>query len=290
MWTRRGVMVASAGLALAGCSGAEKVGKAAQFATTMIDLEKRHGGRVGVSAVCGSEHLNANSDQRFAMCSTFKWLLVTAVLQQVDQARLELTQGVPLAQKDILSYAPVTSKHVKDGSMTIADLCSAAITVSDNTAANLLYPFVGGPAGLTSFVRLLGDTVTQFDRMEPELNSNVDGDPRDTSTPAAMTTLLQTVYGGTVLRPESLAQLQAWMVQCSTGAQRIRASVPADWTAGDKTGTGENGATNDVAALWPPNNKPPVFVTVFTTGGNLDDNGRNALVAEAAKAVVTAFS
>ncbi|HVZ29435.1 MAG TPA: serine hydrolase, partial [Asticcacaulis sp.] len=177
---------------LSGCTGAEKVGKAAQFAAAMVDLEKRHGGRIGVSAVSGSERLNINSDQRFAMCSTFKWVLVTAVLQQVDQARIELSQGVPYTQKDLLPFAPETTKHVAEGSMTISDLCSAAVTLSDNTAANLLYSFVGGPAGLTSFVRLLGDTTTQFDRMEPELNSNVAGDPRDTTTPAAQTAVLQT--------------------------------------------------------------------------------------------------
>jgi beta-lactamase class A len=284
-------MIAATGaVALTGCSGAEKAGKAAQFAAAMVDLQKRHGGRIGISAVSGTERLNINSDQRFAMCSTFKWVLAAAVLQQADQARLELTQGVTLTQKDILSYAPVTSKHVADGSMTVADLCSAAVTLSDNTAANLLYPLVGGPSGLTTFVRQLGDTVTQFDRMEPELNTNVDGDPRDTSTPAAMTALLQMVYGGTVLRPESLAQLQAWMVQCSTGAKRIRASVPADWSAGDKTGTGENKATNDVAVLWPPNNKPAIYLTVFTSGGGLDDDGRNAIIAEAAKAVIDALA
>lgn len=290
MWTRRGMVAGSAALVLAGCSGAEKVSKAAGFVTAITELEKRHGGRIGVSAVSGEQRLNVNSDQRFAMCSVFKWVLAAAVLQQADQARLELFQSLPFGQKDIQAYAPVTTQRLAEGKMTIADLCSAMVTVSDNTAANLLYPLVGGPAGLTAFVRLLGDTVTQFDRMEPELNSNDEGDLRDTSTPAAMTTLLQTVYGGTVLRPESLAQLQAWMVQCSTGAARIRAAVPADWTAGDKTGTGANGAANDVAVLWPPNNRPPVFVTVFTSGGALDADGRNAIIAETAKAAIEALS
>lgn len=288
MWTRRGILAGSAAVGLVGCSGAEKVGKAAEFVSAIADLQKRHGGRIGVSAISGDARLNANSDERFAMCSVFKWVLAAAVLQQADQARLELSQSLTLKKEDLLPHAPVTSQHLADGKMTIADLCSAAVTVSDNTAANLLYPMVGGPSGLTAFVRQLGDTVTRFDRTEPTLNNNVEGDPQDTSTPAAMTALLQTVYGGTVLKPESLAQLQAWMVQCSTGAQRIRAAVPADWTAGDKTGTGENGAANDVAVLWPPK-KPPVYLTVFTSGGVLDADGHNAIIAEAAKAVLQAL-
>ncbi len=285
MWTRRGLLVASAAAGLVGCTGAKKAGEAVEFVSVIADLQKRHGGRIGVSAISGDARLNANSDQRFAMCSVFKWVLAAAVLQQADQARLEMSQSLMLKKEDLLPHAPVTSQHVAEGKMTIADLCSAAVTVSDNTAANLLYPVVGGPSGLTAFVRQLGDTVTRFDRTEPMLNTNIDGDPQDTSTPAAMTGLLQTIYGGTVLKPESLAQLQAWMVQCSTGAQRIRASVPADWTAGDKTGTGEGGAANDVAVLWPPK-KPPIYMTVFISGGSLDADGRNAIIAEAAKAAI----
>ena len=49
--------------------------------------------------------------------------------------------------------------------MTLAELCEAAITLSDNTAGNLLLASFGGPAGLTAFARALGDEMTRLDRV-----------------------------------------------------------------------------------------------------------------------------
>ena len=49
--------------------------------------------------------------------------------------------------------------------MTIAELCKAAITLSDNTAGNLLLASIGGPKGFTDFARSLGDKMTRLDRI-----------------------------------------------------------------------------------------------------------------------------
>ena len=278
--SRRHLLAAGAALGLAGCS--PKASQAFDLAGRMLEIKKRHGGRVGVSAIQGGKTVNLDSNERFAHCSTFKWVLATAILQQADQGRLSLAKEIAFGQKDLLDYAPVTKAHVADGKMAISDLCAAAVEVSDNTAANLLLPLVGGPSGLTQFVRGLGDTVTRFDRTEPDLNSNIDGDERDTTTPAAMAGLLRTVFTTPVLKPDSLDRLKAWMVATSTGQKRIRAALPAGWTAGDKTGTSGNGAVNDVAVIW-PDKGDPIFMAVYTTGGTLDAAGREAAIADTAK-------
>ena len=290
MLSRRGIMAGAGALAVTGLAGCSKtVSKVLGFAQRMVEIQKRHGGRVGVSALIGDGNgaqgtLSIQSSDRFAHCSTFKWVLAAAILQGVDQGRFHLGQMITYRKTDLLSYAPVTTEHVAAGRMTLGDLCAAMVEVSDNTAANLVLPLIGGPAGLTAFVRGLADSVTRFDRFEPDLNSNIDADPRDTTTPAAMSTLLRTVFTGTILKPDSLAQLKAWMVACTTGAKRIRASVPAGWVAGDKTGTGENGAVNDVAVIWPTKGSP-IFLSIYTSGGKLDDDGRNKVVADIAKLV-----
>ena len=288
-------MLAGSALAVtaAGVSAcSEKVQKVIGFGTRMMEIIKRHGGRVGVSAVIGNTTahggLNIESDQRFAMCSTFKWVLAAAILQQADQGKLKLDQAVKYGQKDLLDNAPVTKDNVAKGKMSVADLCAAAVEQSDNTAANLLLALAGGPAGLTTFVRGLGDTTTRFDRTEPSLNTNVDGDEKDTTTPAAMAALLQTVFTTPVLKAESLDTLKGWMVACTTGANRIRAGVPAGYVVGDKTGTGENGAVNDVAVIWPPAGakvKGPVFLAVYTSGGTLDAAGRDKVIADVTRVV-----
>ena len=293
MLSRRGILIggaAAAGLAVTGCS--EKVTQALGFAQRMIEIQKRHGGRVGVSALTGSSTANTEangslsiqSTERFAMCSTFKWVLAAAILQQVDQGKLKVAQAVKYGPKDLLDYAPVTKMHVAKGEMTIGDLCSAAVALSDNTAANLLLPLIGGPAGLTAFVRGLGDSITRFDRNEPSLNTNVDGDERDTTTPEAMSNLLRTVFTGPVLKPESLKLLRDWMVATTTGKGRIPAGIPAGAVLGHKTGSGANNATNDVGVVWVPG-KPPVFLSIYTTGGTLDDAGRDQVIADITRLV-----
>jgi beta-lactamase class A len=294
MLSRRGLIVSGgAALALTGCS--EKVTQALGVGERLVELQKRHGGRIGVSAqLLGDrappEHLSIQSTERFAMCSTFKWVLAAAILNQVDQGRLKLSDPVKYSKKDLLEYAPTTTANVGKGQMTIGELCSAAVSLSDNTAANLLFPLIGGPAGLTSFVRnYLEDKITRFDRTEPTLNSNIDGDERDTTTPEAMSNLLRTIFSwdtsyARVLKPDSLKSLKDWMVATSTGDARIRAGVPKGAVVADKTGTGEHNATNDVGVIWLPN-KPPVFLSIYTSGGSLDADGRNSVIADITRLV-----
>jgi len=86
------------------------------------------------------------------------------------------------------------------------------VRVSDNTAANALLGLIGGPPAMTEFFRSLGDNVTRLDRYEMELNSNLEGDVRDTTTPDAMLHDLQAILLGNVLGDASLGQLTKWML------------------------------------------------------------------------------
>lgn len=202
-------------------------------------IEARVGGRIGVYALdtATERSLAHRADERFAMCSTFKWALAAAVLARDD---------LPL-----------------DGAQ---DLARAAVVVSDNAAANILLAKIGGPAGLTRFVRAAGDGTTRLDRDEPELNENTPGDPRDTTSPRAMVGLMRAVLCGDVLPTERRALLVAWMRACETGKERLRAGLPPDWIVGDKTGTGRRGAVNDVAIAWPPG-RAPFLVAAYASDG-----------------------
>ena len=92
-------------------------------------------------------------------------LAAAAVLKRVDEGKEKLERFVSYNAKDILEYAPVTKEHLKEGGMTLGALCAAAIEQSDNTAGILLLNAIRGPAGLTNFVRALGDRVTRLDRI-----------------------------------------------------------------------------------------------------------------------------
>ncbi|HWK35886.1 MAG TPA: class A beta-lactamase, partial [Sphingomonas sp.] len=223
-------------------------------------------------------------DERFPMCSTFKFLLSSAVLHGADQGRLRMDATLPVRRSDIVSHSPVTSRHV-GARMTLAQLCHATMTESDNGAANLLLTQVAGPAGVTRFVRAIGDGTTRLDRIEPILNEASPGDPRDTTTPLAMLHSLNALTLGRVLRPASRQTLIGWMIANRTGDTRLRAGLPAGWRAADKTGAGAHGSNNDIGLLW-PRGRRPVLVTSYLTESRADDATLAATHAEVARAIV----
>jgi beta-lactamase class A len=255
-------------------------------ANQIAAIEARVGGRIGVAALdTGSgRRLDHRADERFPMCSTFKFLAAAAVLKRVDEKQEQLDRFVSYDAKDILEYAPVTKAHLKEGGMTLGALCEAAIEQSDNTAGNLLLDAIGGPAGVTNFARSLGDQITRLDRKEPDLNSAIPGDDRDTTAAGSMLADMTRILTGDVLSRSSRRQLEDWLRGNQTGATMIRAGVPTNWIIGDKTGRGANGATNDIAIIRPPD-RAPLLLAIYSVGSTATANDRAAAIAEAAKIV-----
>ena len=262
-------------------------GSTSDFASRILSVEQRTGGRIGVAALdTGSgKRFDYRSKERFPMCSTFKLLAAAAVLKQVDGRQEKLDRFVSYDAKDILEYAPVTKVHLKDGGMTLGALCAAAIEQSDNTAGNLLLDTIGGPIGVTKFVHSIGDEMTRLDRKEPELNSAIPGDERDTTTPAAMCADMQRLLLDDVLTESSRHQLEDWMQHNETGTLMIRAGVPKTWTVADKTGRCGNGATNDVAIIRPPG-RAPIVVAIYSIGSTSSADDHASTLAEVARATL----
>ncbi|RMB79223.1 class A beta-lactamase [Rhodococcus sp. SBT000017] len=254
---------------------------------TYLDLEARDVARLGVSAVdlASSTTESHRGDERFAFCSTFKVYAVGAVLAAVDAGTLQLTDTRTITAED---KVPESAVDWEPGSIvTIADLASAALTKSDNTSGNLLIREVGGTAALTEFARSLGDTEFRLDRTEPELNTAIPGDPRDTTTPNSMAAGYRTLLDGDVLTTRSRDRLLGWMADTQTSDARFRAGVPDRWTSADKTGTGSFGVSNDAGLLLGPDGQKILLIVLSTTTSGVEDSSAmNALVADATRTVV----
>lgn len=271
---------------LGGCASGFAGSRDAKSALQAIRATLGPGARLGIAArdTGSGRTVMFDADTRYAMASTFKVPLAAAILSAAERGVLSLDDAIRFTTADLQSYAPVVRAHVAAGSLSIRRLCAAIVEVSDNSAANLLLARIGGPAALTGFIRRSGDAVTRLDRVEPELNSNDSGDPRDTTTPRAMLGLMEALLIRNVLSPPSRAALTDWMEASTTGRERLRAGLPPGWRAGDKTGTGGRGAVNDIAIAWPPG-RAPILISSYQSGGNAPAAARNLAHAEVARLV-----
>lgn len=269
-----------------GLAGMATLQTHAQPADRWQDIEAAAAGRLGVAVLDTADgRLQGHRlDERFPLCSTFKWLAAALVLHRVDTGQEQLDRRIRFGPEVLVPYSPVVSRHVGGDGMTLAELCDAAITLSDNAAGNLLLKSFGGPEALTRHARTLGDTMTRLDRWEPELNEATPGDPRDTTTPRAMATALRAAMLGEALSASGREHLVRWMQASQTNGKRLRAGLPAGWRLGSKTGTGARGTTNDVGVFWPPG-RAPVVVAVYLTESGAEEAARNAAVARVAQGV-----
>jgi len=257
-------------------------------AVNLAPLEARHGGRLGVCADDGQLHVTWRADERFAYCSTFKLFLAASVLERVQRGLDKLDRAIPISKTDMVPHGPITEPAV-GSTLTVEQLCKAAVELSDNPAANLLIREMGGLGSWQDWHRSIGDTVTRVDRNETELNTALPDDPRDTTTPAQYVANLKTVLLGTRLSSAHLALLTKWLIDTPTGAGRIKAGVPSGYRVGHKTGTGARMTYNDIGIVWPPSGAPIRIVVYFTGAREASAAQLDAVVADATRASLQAL-
>lgn len=252
--------------------------------------EQRLNARIGITVMDTSTSVVASyrGSERFPMNSTHKALLCGALLLSVDQGKFALTDRTQFDRSQWVTYSPVTEKHVAPQSMSWEQLCSAAISYSDNTAANLIAKKLGGPAEVTRIIKSTGDDVTRFDRYEPELNSAVPGDERDSTTPIAISQTLHRLLFGPVLQASSRELLSQWMRDDKVADALLRSVLPPQWKIADKTGAGDYGSRSILSVVW-PEKRPPVIIAIYITQTSATLTQSNEAIARIGKALFSAM-
>lgn len=280
---------------------------------------------VGLMNLESGETWALNGDRRFPLQSVFKLPLGAAVLAEVDAGRLSLDEVVSLTDQDLSPpHSPIAEAYPAQRDYTIAELLTAAVGNSDNTAADVLMKRIDGPGAVTAWLRSKQIVEVRIDRYERQLQPESIGmasfrpawtgaafaqaaatipadqrraavlaylkDPQDTATPRGMLNLLQQLNEGTLLSPASTRRLRTILTETGSGPRRIRAGLPKGASLAHKTGTGAteqglNTATNDVGIVTLADGRRYALV-VFLSGSSLDEAGREALVAEVARAAM----
>lgn len=275
------------GLAAAGPAlGKAPSGKSRAIRDALKQLEAKSQGRLGVHMIAASgQEFGYRSDELFMTLSSFKYLASAFVLARVDSGEESLERRIRYNPDDLVTWSPVTKDHAGGDGLTLAELCHATVTTSDNTAANLILNSFGGPQALTAFLRKIGDRVTRLDRMEPELNVRNPAEPMDTTSPRAMVHTLKTLLGPGVLSDASRKLLLQWLMSNTTGDNRLKAGLPAGWTIGDKTGTFQTDA-NDVGVLFSPVGAPH-YVSAYLAESPASSQIKEQTLAEVGRIAAT---
>lgn len=289
---RRALIAGGLGLGVAACSPRRQAATSAEKEPDFFlsDLEARHGGRLGLAAldVGGGRRALWRAQERFPFCSTFKAFLAAATLERVQRDEEQLDRPVRISAADMIPHAPVTELAV-GRTLTIRELMRATVEVSDNPAANILIREMGGIAVWRSWWPTFGDTTTVISRLEPDLNTALPNDPRDTCLPEQTLANIREMAFSDRLTPENDALLHGWLTASPTGPNRIKAGVPEGWTVAHKTGTGANGTTNDVAMLTPLSGSPVIIAAYFTGATEATEDQRDAVIAEATRRALKAL-
>lgn len=299
---RRSVLTGLGALGVMGCSqqstpeagpGEQPARPSVRLPIEALDLsalEARRGGRIGFVAMdmADGRALSARADERFVYCSTFKMYLAAATLIRIQDGRETLDRQVPVTAADMINHAPVTETAV-GSSLSVERLMQAIVEVSDNPGANLLLKAGGGLEAMQAFYRSLGDDSTRVDRFEPEMN-RLDGD-KDTITPMASVRNLRRLFvaADSPLTAASQARLLGWMFASPTGADRLKAGVPAGWRVAHKTGTGGYGPTNDIGLLYPPTGAPVIVAAYYHATRGTTPEANDAVIAEATRIALKAL-
>jgi beta-lactamase class A len=248
---------------------------------------------LGVFAInTENEHvIKYRSEETFPTLCTSKVIGVAAVLKKTMHDPALLSKKINYSKKelDFAEWNPITEKHLSEG-MIVKDLCSAAISFSDNAAMNLLLNIIGGTQGMNNFARSIADASFRQDNDWPaEAYSGGEGNVKDSSTPEAMVESFRKIIIGKILDRPQRDLLTTWLINTQTGSARIRSAIPNSWIVGNKTGTGgAYGSTNDLAIVWPPNHAP-ILIGIFYTSNNKKAIKREDILSSATKVIIEGF-
>ncbi len=262
---------------------------AAKINEDLAAIEERISGRIGVSVwdTQTDEHWDYRGDERFPMMSTFKTLACATMLNDMDNEKLDKNATAKVEERNMVVWSPVMDRMA--GQTTrIEHACEAAMLMSDNTAANIVLRSVGGPRGVTMFLRTIGDKATRLDRFEPRLNEAKPGDKQDTTTPNAMVNTLHTLLEGDALSYESRIQLKIWMQDNKVSDSLMRSVLPKGWSIADRSGAGGFGSRGITAMIWKENHKP-VYISIYITGTDLSLQARDQVIAQISQLVLDEY-
>jgi beta-lactamase class A len=218
------------------------------------------------------EEIAIDADRQMETMSTIKIPLMIEALEQIKAGKFSLADKYTYTSADMQPGTGTIQRLDPGAVMTVKDLITMMIIVSDNTATEVLYRMVGGPDAVNARMRTLGLTATRavnvpsrwfpLQRSAPTTEQFYrDGNaPFGLSTPREMGRLIEMMERGTLV-DETASALMLRIMR----AQLYRTRIPryvTGYTIPHKTGDFLPFVGDDVGALEAPGRK--IVLTIFT--------------------------
>jgi beta-lactamase class A len=218
------------------------------------------------------EEIALDADRQMETMSTIKIPLMVEVLEQVKAGTFKLTDKYTFVQADSQPGTGTIQRLDPGAVMTVKDLVTMMIIVSDNTATEVLYRMVGGPDAVNARMDALGLKQTRAmnvpSRWFPALRAaptteqfyRAGAHPFGLSTPREMGRLLEMMERGTLVdKPSSELMLRIMR------GQLYRTRIPryvTGYTIPHKTGDFLPFVGDDVGMLEAPGRT--IVISIFT--------------------------
>ncbi len=226
---------------------------------------------VAIEDLTTGDHFLLHEDEIFAQASSIKITVLANLYLQAQQGKLKLTDLYTVQSSDLVPDSDIMGGLTPGVTrLTLRDLATMMVAVSDNSATNVLVNRVG-MSNVNAMLDSLGLTHTRLRRKMMDLQAAKEG-RENISTPREMMTLLDAIYHGKVLNKESTAD---FFKMLSTNKDSwIPRDLPADLKIANKPGALE-AVRNDSGVVFVEGR--PYVICVMTSFLRNERDGEEAI-------------
>ena len=239
---------------------------------SIAEVDRNLDGVLGVAIedlTTGQKYL-LHGDEVFPQASSIKIAVLAELYHQAQQGKLKLTDLYTVQSSDLVPDSDIMGGLTPGVTrITLRDLATMMIAVSDNSATNVLIDRVG-MENVNALLDSLGLTHIRLRRKMMDLNAAGEG-RENVATPAEMMTLLENLYRGKVFNKE----LTDFFKMLSTHKSSfIPRDLPEGLKIANKPGELE-GVRNDSGIVFVE--KRPYIICVMTTYLRRERDGEEAI-------------
>ncbi len=240
---------------------------------SILDIDRGLDGVMGVAIVDltdGHKYL-LHANDVYPQASSIKICVLAELYRQAQQGKLKLTDLYTVNAADLVQDSDIMGGLTPGVTkITLRDLATMMVAVSDNSATNVLIDRVGID-NVNAFLNAQGLRDTRLRRKMMDLKAATEG-RENVSTPNEMLNLLQALYRGEILNKEMTADF--FKVLSTHKDSWIPRNLPDDLKIADKPGALE-GVRNDSGVIFV--DKRPYVLCVMTTYLHRERDGEEAI-------------